>query len=77
MFGKGITLAIFLLLLALLGIITTGAICFLADFGLKSLLSIAPKIFDFSLILGLAGFGVAFLSVVALIFQTGKVNLDV
>ena len=77
MFGKGITLAIFLLVLALLGIMATGIICFLADFGLKSLLSIAPKIFDTSLMLGLAGFGVAFLSVIALFLQSNKVNLDV
>ncbi len=77
MFGKGITLAIFLLILALLGIMTTGAICFLADFGLKSLLAITPTLFDASLFLGLAGFGVAFLSLILLFLQSGKVNLDV
>ncbi len=77
MFGKGIALAIFLLVLALLGIMTTGTICFLADFGLKPLLGITPKIFDISLMLGLAGIGIAFLSLISLFFQSGKVNLDV
>ena len=76
MFGKGITLAIFLLVLALLGIMTTGAICFLADFGLKPLLEIAPEIFDISLLLGLSGFAVAVLSLISLFFQSNKVNLE-